>query len=209
MDKELSAGRLGAEVGADRDEVEIRVIGVTDGSLVTDERRARLSVVDGVAQPDLENDILPLAMVDRFNKGPGRVGVGFVQGFTLTEGAIASTVNAVCENLVAVGANTADMALAMNHLAEIGGGKIVVVDGEIVSLVELPLLGLLSEEPLEVVTGKFDRAFEEIANLGCTLTSPFSQLEFCFACGEIGDLRLSDEGLLLVNPPEKVDLVVA
>jgi adenine deaminase len=101
------------------------------------------------------------------------------------------------------------MAFAMNHLAEIGGGKVVVADGEIVALVELPLLGLLSEDPLGVVSGKFDRAFEEIANLGCTLTNPFSQLEFCFACGEIGDLRLSDEGLLLVNPPEKVELVVA
>jgi len=188
--------------------VEARVIGVTDGSLVTDERRARLNVVDGVIQPDLENDVLPLAMVDRFQKGEGRIGVGFVQGFTLQRGAIASTVNAVCENLVAVGTSTSDMAIAMNRLVEIGGGKIVVVDGNVVALVELPLLGLLSEEPLRTVTAKFDRAFKEIADMGCRLRNPFSQLEFCFACGEIGSLRLSDEGLLHVDPPEMVELVV-
>jgi adenine deaminase len=189
------------------DEVEVRVIGVTDGSLETDERRARLQVADGVVQPDLDADVLPLAMVDRFGKGHG-AGAGFVQGFKLTKGAIASTVNAVCENLVAVGASTSDMAIAMNHLAEIGGGKIVVVDGEIVALVELPLLGLLSEEPLDTVTAKFDKAFEAIAELGCPLRNPFSQLEFCFACGEIGDIRLSDEGLLRVNPPERLEVVV-
>jgi adenine deaminase len=189
--------------------VTVRVIGVTDGSLETDERHLELNVVDGVIGADLDNDVLPLAMVDRFEKGPGRIGVGFVQGFTLKKGAIASTVNAVCENLIAVGASTSDMAIAMNKLAEIGGGKIVVVDGEVVALAELPLLGLLSEDRLETVTEKFDRAFAEIAGLGCQLKNPFSQLEFSFACGEIGDLRLSDEGLLRVNPPEMVDLIVA
>jgi len=194
---------------AGRDGVQIYVIGVTEGSLETDERRAHMKVVEGCIVPDFDNDILPLTMVDRFEKGSGRIGVGFVQGFRLRAGAIASSVNAVCENLVAVGASTSDMAIAMNKLAEIGGGKIVVVDGEIVALVELQLLGLLSEDPLETMTSKFDKALKEIANLGCTLRNPFSQLEFSFACGEIGDLRLSDEGLLRVNPPGSVDLIVA
>jgi adenine deaminase len=191
-----------------RDEVEIRVIGITEGSLETDQRRARMKVKDGYIAQDFDNDILPLTMVDRFQKGSGRIGVGFVQGFGLRAGAIASSVNAVCENLVAVGANTSDMAVALNKLAEIGGGKIVVVDGEILALVELRLLGLLSDEPLGTMTSKFDKALKEIANLGCPLRNPFSQLEFCFACGEIGDLRLSDEGLLRVNPPESVELIV-
>ena len=59
------------------------------------------------------------------------------------------------------------------------------------------------------VTAKFERAFAEIANLGCELANPFSQLEFCFACGEIGDIKLSDEGLVRVQPPEKVELAIA
>lgn len=188
--------------------VEVRVIGITENSLVTDERRATLKLKDGIVMPDIEKDVLPLAMVDRFGKGTG-AGAGFVQGFRLERGAIASSVNAVCENLVAVGTNTEDMTLAMNTLAEVGGGKVVVADGEVLTLVELPLLGLLSPEPLAEIAAKFDRAFAEIANLGCPLRNPFSQLEFCFACGEIGDIRLSDEGLLRVEPCEMLEVVLA
>ena len=128
-------------------------------------------------------------MVDRLGKGTG-IGLGFVKGFNLRKGAFASTANAVCENIVIVGTNPIDMAVAANHLAEIGGGKVAVVDGEVVASVGLPLLGLHAEEPLEQVTKSFDSLFKEIRQMGCDLPSPFSQLEFCFACGEIGDLKL-------------------
>lgn len=208
VEREITAADLEPRTDAEGP-VTVRVIGVTNGSLVTDDGRAVLKVEDGVIRPDLDNDVLPLTMADRFGKGKGRIGNGFVRGFGLKRGAIASTVNAVCENLVAVGASTADMAFAMNKLAEIDGGKIVVADGEILALVELPLLGLLSEEPMATVAAKFDKAFDAIRELGCDLASPFSQLEFSFACGEIGDLRLSDVGLLRVDPPEMVPLVVA
>ena len=103
LDGEIDEADLKVRASEGVEEVEVRVIGVTDGSLETDERRARLRVEDGAVQPDFENDVLPIAMVDRFGKGHGP-GAGFVQGFRLKEGAIASTVNAVCENLVAVGA---------------------------------------------------------------------------------------------------------
>jgi adenine deaminase len=188
--------------------VTVRVIGVTDGSLETDERHIELAVEDGVIHPDMERDVLPLAMIDRFGKGTG-VGVGFVQGFGLRRGAFASSVNAVCENLVVVGTNAGDMALAVNTLAEIGGGKIVVADGEVKSLVKLPLLGLLAEDRLDVVMEKFEAAFADIRALGCELRSPYSTLEFCFACGEIGDIKLSEEGLVNTNPPAMLELVVA
>jgi adenine deaminase len=203
----VEAADLTLAAPIDDGEVEARVIGVTDGSLETDERRARLTVVDGVVAPDLDGDVLLLAMIDRFGKGTG-IGVGFVQGFGLDEGAIASSVNAVCENLVVVGTNPADMALAVNRLAEVGGGKIVVADGEVKALVELPLLGLVTAEPLDEVMRRFDAAFSAIAGLGCTLRSPFSQLEFCFACGEIGEIKLSEEGLVRTYPPEKIEVLV-
>ncbi len=192
----------------DRDgEVEVRVIGVTEGSLETDERRARLPVVGGAVPADVEADVLLLAMIDRFGKGTG-MGLGFVQGFKLRRGAIASTANAVCENIVIVGTSPTDMAVAANHLASIGGGKVVVDGGSVAAAVELPVCGLLTEDPMDQVMGKFDRAFAAIADLGCPLKNPFSQLEFCFACGEIGDIKLSEEGLLLIDPPQKVDVVV-
>jgi adenine deaminase len=204
----ITADALTFTVDGGAEEVEVRVIGVTEGSLETDERRARLPVVDGAVSGDVEADVLPLAMIDRFGKGTG-IGLGWVQGFRLKTGAIASTANAVCENIVIVGTNPTDMAVAANHLASLGGGKVVVRDGEVVASVGLTVCGLLTEEPMAEVMAKFGRAFEAIAELGCTLKNPFSQLEFCFACGEIGDIKLSEEGLLVIHPePHKVDVVV-
>jgi adenine deaminase len=208
LERPVRPDELRATHDADASSVTVRAIGVTDGSLETDERHIELPVVDGVIQPDLGQDVVRLAMIDRFGKGTG-IGVGFVQGFGLRHGAFASSVNAVCENLVVVGTNAEDMALAVNRLAEIGGGKIVVADGEVKALVELPLLGLLAEDRLDVVMEKFQSAFAEIKALGCELRSPYSTLEFCFACGEIGHIKLSEEGLVNTDPPAKLELVVA
>jgi adenine deaminase len=72
----------------------------------------------------------------------------------------------------------------------------------------MPLLGLHAVDPLDLVMEKFRKAFATITELGGSLRSPFSQMEFCFACGEIGHIKLSEEGLLLINPPEKVEIVV-
>ncbi len=208
LERELTADDLTVKVQS-TGETEVRVIGVTNGSLATDQRRARLQPNEGKLLGDVERDVLPLAMVDRFGKGTG-IGLGFVQGFKLKDGAIASSVNAVCENLVAVGTNAADMAIAMNYLVQIGGGKVVVRRGKPIAVVELPLLGLISEDPLAVVLEKFNKAFAAIAELGCDLASPFSQLEFSFACGEIGELKLSEEGLIRISGEvvEKVGLLV-
>jgi adenine deaminase len=98
------------------------------------------------------------------------------------------------------------MAIAANHLAKIGGGKVIVVDGEIVAQIELPLFGLLSEDPLGVVVEKFDHAYAELKKLGCELTSPFATLEFCCACGEIGKLKIFDQGYIDVELTKRVGL---
>ncbi len=194
-------------VDTSENEVDVRVIAVTAGSLITGEQHEEVSVTDGRIDADVDRDILLLAMIDRLGKGTG-IGLGFVTGFNLKKGAFASTANAVCENIVIVGTNPEDMAVAANHLVEIGGGKVAVEDGDVVASVGMPLLGLHAEEPLEKVSLGFEALFSQIARMGCDLPSPFSQLEFCFACGEIGDLKLSEEGLVRVDPPEKVDVLV-
>jgi len=203
----VTADDLTLKVDTADGEADVRVIGVTEGNLLTTERRARVKIDQGRIVPNVEGDVLPIAMVDRFGKGTG-IGLGLVQGFGLHRGAMATSVNAVCENLVVVGTNAHDMAVAVNHLAKIGGGKVIVEDGRILALIELPLLGLLSEDPMNVVSEKFDRAFRVLADLGCQLKSPFSQLEFCCACGEMGAIKISDEGLLLTDPPRKVGVLV-
>jgi adenine deaminase len=190
---------------------QVRGILITDGSLLTIEQHFEVPVINGVARADIDNDVLLLSMVDRFDKGPfdgaKRIGLGFVQGFNITAGAFASSANSVCENLVAVGTNPADIAVAFNTLAKVGGGKVIVKDGKILALVEMPLLGLLSEDTPQEVNLKFEQAFAAIKALGCRLTNPFTQLEFCFASGEMGNIKLSDEGLLLTSGlPQRVSV---
>jgi adenine deaminase len=187
--------------------LEVRVVGVTDGSLITTERRTRLTVSGGALHADMDQDVLLLAMIDRFGKGTG-IGLGFAHGFGLRRGAFASTANAQCENIVIVGTNVADMAAAANHVTQIGGGKAAVADGRVLADVRLPLLGLHADGTLGEVMTEFDSTLRAIADLGCGLQSPFSQLEFSFACGALGDLKLSEEALLRIHPPERVDVVV-
>jgi adenine deaminase len=207
VDKPVVPDALRAKAPAGAVSAEVRVIGVEDGSFVTNERRAVLNVAGGFIMPDLERDVLPLAMIDRFQKGTG-IGAGFAQGFQLRRGAMASTVNAVCENLVVAGTNFEDMALACNRLIEIGGGFIVVADGKVLALVELPLLGLMNMDPLSVAMAKFDKLFAAVRDLGCTLSNPFMSLEFSFAAAGVPDVKLSDEGLVRMLPPERLSLVV-
>jgi adenine deaminase len=209
--KPVTADDLRTPAPEGASEVEVRAIGVIDGGFLTDERRARLSVVDGFIQPDVDQDVIAVAMVDRFGKGldPG-IGVGFAQGYGIKRGCIASTLNAVCENVIVAGVDFDDMALACNKLAEIGGGLIVVEGGEVKALVELPLQGLMNDEPLEVVMPKFEALYQAVRDLGCDLTGPFVSLEFTFVCPGIPDLKLSDEGLMRIGPTcERLSVVVA
>jgi adenine deaminase len=102
--------------------VKVRVIGVSETDLVTSELFETLEVVDGVILPDPQKDIAMTAMIDRLGKGSG-MSVAFIKGFRLEAGAIASTHNAVCENVAIVGTNGADMAFAAGELRRMGGGR--------------------------------------------------------------------------------------
>jgi adenine deaminase len=208
LKKPITPKSFNVYASTDTDTVKARVIRARDLSLYTQEEYAVLQIVDGIVQPDLTHDILRIAMADRHGK-TGNVGNGFIKGFQMRKGAVASSVNAVCENIVVIGTNNEDMAIAVNHLAAIGGGKVVVVDGEIVARIELPLLGLLSEDPLQIVVQKFDKAYAELKKLGCMLSSPFATLEFCCACGEIGKLKIFDEGYIDAETNERVDVLLA
>ena len=190
-------------------EAEVRAIGVSDeGSLLTSpEHRLPVPVRDGRLEANLDADVLHLAIIDRLARGTG-VGVGFVHGLGLRSGALASTITAVSMNVVLAGVDPADMALAANRLIEIGGGKVVVDGGQVVAEVPLPILGLHSERPVaEVVEGR-DRIIAALRERGTQLVDPIAQLEFSFACQDIGDVKLSEEGLVNVNPPRMLQVLV-
>jgi adenine deaminase len=207
VERTLSGRELTIAAPLGDETVTARVIGMVPGTLITDERLIELPVVEGRVQRSAEADVIHLAMVDRFGKGTG-VGLGFAQGFGLRRGAFASTANALCENLIVAGTDPDDMAVALAHLVAIGGGQCAVVDGEVVADVAFPILGLQSRAPLKEVMERFGRLTAALAAMGCTIDAPFSQLEFCFAVGALGDLKLSEEGLLRIHPPERVDVLV-
>ncbi len=194
-----------AEDGAQA--VTVRAIEIIPGKVGTFEAHVRLPVMDGAIQADPENDVLKTFVFERHH-ATGTFGCGFVKGFGIKRGAMASTVAHDAHNLLVVGTNDADMALAANTLAACGGGQVVVADGAVVSLVELPIAGLMDDKDAVEMSGKvhaLERAWEEI---GCTMPSPFMTMALIpLAC--LPELRLTDRGLVDCTTFQFADLVVA
>jgi adenine deaminase len=184
-----------------------RVIGIVPGQIITD------SLVDepvhraGEALADPERDLAKIAVVER-HLGTGRVGLGFVRGFTLERGAIASSVAHDAHNLVVVGMNDASMAAAVRRLANRGGGIVVVDGAEVLAELPLPVAGLLSDAPLDEVLVASHEVIAAARSLGCELDAPFQHLAF-LALSVIPSLKLTDRGLVDVDRFELVSLAVA
>ena len=165
-------------------------------------------VVDGHAVADAEAGLAKIAVVER-HLATGRIGLGFVSGSGLTRGALASSVAHDAHNLVVVGMSDDDMAFAVSHLAQIGGGIVVVDDGRVIAECPLPVAGLLSDAPL----ADGDRAEPRHATrpphgLGWSGATPFLTLAF-LALSVIPSLKITDRGLVDVDRFEIVPLEVA
>ncbi len=168
----------------------VRAVGVESHSLTT--RSCVLTVGDPGA------DLAFAAVVER-HSSTGRVGRGFVTGFGLRRGAIASTVAHDAHNVVVVGAGGEDMAVAVARLAELGGGQLAVLDGVVLGEVPLPLAGLMSEAPADEIAAQMHELGAATAkHLGVTVEEPFMQLSF-IALSVIPELRLTDGGLVDVD----------
>jgi adenine deaminase len=169
-----------------------RVIGIAPGSLSTSHE-----IFDLDATPA---SVARLACVER-HRHTGRIGLGWVTGFGLDRGAFASTVAHDAHNCMVVGAadgGPADMAVAVNRLAEIGGGQVVVHDGRVLAEVRLPIGGLMSDRPAHEVAAGLESVVAAAATLGTTMPAPFMQLSF-LGLSVIPQLRLTDKGLVDVD----------
>lgn len=185
----------------------VRVIGVVENQAPTRALTAVLPVRDGVIQSDPAQDICRIALVER-HKGTGQIVNGFVHGFGYNAPcAVASTVAHDSHHLIVVGTNPADMAQAVNRLGEVGGGVVVVRDGQELALVELPIAGLMSAERAEVVASKASRMVEAMRVCGCTLNNAYMQHSL-LALVVIPELRISDLGLVDVRAFAQVPLLV-
>jgi adenine deaminase len=182
------------------------VIGLVPGQIVTDSLVEQPRRGAGEALADPERDLAKLAVVER-HLGTGRIGLGFVRGFGLRRGALASTVAHDAHNVVVVGIDDTSMAFAVRRLANLGGG-IVAVDGtDVLAELALPVAGLLSDAPLEEVIARSRALVDAAAKLGCTIESPFQTLSF-LALSVIPALKITDRGLVDVERFELVPLRV-
>jgi adenine deaminase len=195
--------RVEAQSGAT---ITANVIGVVENQAPTRHLRFELPVRSGLVQCDLARDVCKVALVER-HRGTRGVQVGFVHGFGLNVPcAIASTVAHDSHQLLVVGTDEAAMALAANELARIGGGMLVVKDGRVEAVVELPIGGLMSDERAEVVAAKAERVLAAYRACGCHLNNANMQLSL-LALVVIPELRISDLGLVDVNRFEFVPVL--
>ncbi|MGB0607071.1 MAG: adenine deaminase [Paracoccaceae bacterium] len=173
------------------------VIGIIEGQIITEHQRVEIDIVDGDKAPDPTRDLLRIAVIERHGKN-GNIATGFVRGFGLKAGAIASTVCHDHHNIACVGASYADMALAANRLSAIEGGFVVVRDGQVLAELALPVAGLMSLEPFETVRDKLVDLRTAARGLGVVLDEPFLQLAF-LALPVIPALKITDRGLVDVT----------
>ncbi|MGB4268015.1 MAG: adenine deaminase [Spirochaetota bacterium] len=181
-------------VRSDKQKVSVRVIQIHEAKVITTQIIETLQVIDGNIAPDPKNDIAKAALIER-HKATGTKGIGFVKGFGFIKGAVASTVAHDSHNLLIVGTNEDDMAFAGNELIKAGGGMIAVANGKVLALVELPVAGLLSDEPVDVVQKKVENLEKAWKDLGCALVSPFMTMAL-LGLPVIPELRLSNRGLV-------------
>ncbi|MEY2501692.1 MAG: adenine deaminase [Verrucomicrobiota bacterium] len=172
----------------------IRVIEIVPHQIVTKEVLETPKMRDGQIVSDPERDVLKLVVVER-HRATGNVGVGFVRGFGLKRGAIASTVAHDAHNVVVVGVTDADIVAAIRALEEMRGGQVVVADGKIEASLALPIAGLVSDQPLEFVIRKIAELKAAAARLGSTLDAPLMSLSF-LSLSPIPALKLTDQGLV-------------
>ena len=183
-----------------------RVIGLVPGQIITEGLAEDLPTANGLAVADPDRDLAKLAVVERHH-GTGRIGLGFVRGFGLRRGAFASTVAHDAHNIVVVGVDDGDMARAVQRLAELGGGMVVVESRGVRAELALPVAGLLAEAPAHEVAAGSRACVRALEALGCTVEAPFQTLAF-LALSVIPALKLTDQGLVDVDAFRLVPLAI-
>jgi adenine deaminase len=203
----LQPSDFSLRVGSKNDEVTVRVIAASGESLLTRELHERMSTRNGEVTADTARDVLKIAAIERV-RGTGECGVGLIRGFGLKSGAIATTYNSQEQNLIVLGTNDQDMALAANTLARVGGGFVIADGGRVKGLLELPLFGLESDQPYAHVVARLRELNHSLRELGCLLPAAFHTLGFMGLPVDIGTLKICPKGLIDVWKREVVSLEV-
>ena len=190
----------------DRDQAIVRVMQIAEAQVGTKEQLLKVPVENNQVHANPAQDLAKVAVFER-HSGSGSHAMGFVTGFGFTKGAVASTVAHDSHNLLIVGTNDTDMAVAGNILAEHGGGMVAVSEGVVLALVELPIAGLMSDQPVEEVAKNVDALAKAWKQLGCTLVAPFMTMAL-LSLPVIPALRITNRGLVDVTKFAFVDLFI-
>lgn len=198
MARPLAAADFHIAAPEGANEVTARVIGVIENQAPTKALERRLKVASGLVETDRAADVCQIALVER-HRATGKVVNAFVSGFGYdVPCAVASTVAHDSHHMIVVGTSKADMALAANKLAEVQGGIVVVREGKVEALIELPIAGLMSDERAEIVAAKASRMVEAMVACGCKLNNAYMQHSL-LALVVIPEIRISDQGLIDVT----------
>jgi adenine deaminase len=198
LSRPVAAGDFRLDAERFQSEATAHVIGVKENQARTEHLVMKVRVQSGEVRADVRRDIAKLAHLDR-HQGSGTVQLGLVHGFGFGEKcAIATTVAHDCHNLLVVGTDDAQMAIAVNELTACSGGQVVVLDGAVIGKVALPIAGLMSDRPAAEVALAAASVLEGFRKCGCRLHNPNMQLSL-LGLVVIPQLRLSDKGLVDVN----------
>ncbi len=185
---------------------EVKVINVIPKQLITKETKEAITQKEGFAVQNIDNDILKIAVIER-HKASGNIGLGFVKGFGLKSGAIASTVAHDSHNMIVIGTNDNDMYHAAVELVKSQGGKIIVKDGKTLAHLALPIAGLMSDKPYEEVDKSLAALENAAKEIGCQIADPFMSMAF-LSLSVIPELKITDKGLIDVNSSATTNLFV-
>ncbi|MEC3862383.1 adenine deaminase [Mesobacterium sp. TK19101] len=176
---------------------ETDVIGIIEGKIITRHLFEEIAIEDGDKRPDPARDLVRIAVVERHGRN-GNIATGFVRGFGMTSGAIASTVCHDHHNIACVGVDYADMALAANRLSDLEGGFVVTQGGKVLAELALPVAGLMSLASFEEVRDHLVSLRDAAKSLDVVLHEPFLQLAF-LALPVIPALKITDRGMVDVT----------
>ena len=182
----------------------VKAIEVIPHQLVTKSITSKIKTEDGNAVSNTETDTLKICVIER-HRATGNIGKGFVKGFNLKSGAIASTVAHDSHNMIVVGTNDYDMYVAAVELVKSQGGKVVVNNGEVISKLPLPIAGLMSDKEFNFVLDKCEELNKAASAIGCTLEDPFMTMAF-MSLPVIPELKITDKGLFDTNKFDFVDV---
>lgn len=204
---EVSAKDLGISVDIKAKSAKVIGMRTLDWIPITIKQEGVLPVKDGIVRADTEQDLLLIAQVERYGKN-GNIGKGFMAGFNLKKGAMASSMAHDNHNIIVVGENLEDMAIAVNRCASLGGGQVVVVDGKVVEEVAFPICGLLSDLDAPTLADKKRALIKASQDAGSLINFPFLFLSF-IGLAAIPEYAITDKGFIDVLKQEIINPIIS